>query len=160
MNEAIQEKLPRDLVPKVEVRYMTIPRKIKIVLQKNNKDLKITLPAPIQAIFGFDTDAITETTVAACAADLSALVHSMYAYSNIISPRIVGDSLVPLLRVMAIHGTHNEYVMESFYHLQYIPVRLRNFRSIEIDLRNNIGESMPFHSGEAILTLHFRRALR
>ena len=34
-NEALEEKLPPDLKPKVEARYMTIPRKIKMVIQRN-----------------------------------------------------------------------------------------------------------------------------
>ena len=111
-------------------------------------------------MFGIDDDFINESGLAPRPSDLNACVHSMYIYSNIAAPRVVGDSLVPLLRVTAVHGTHNEYVMESFYHLQYVPVILRNFQTIEIDLRNNIGQPMPFHSGEAIITLHFRKALR
>ncbi len=157
--EKIRDKLPNDIQNGFDLRYMSIQRKVKIIIPHSSKDLKVKFPPTLQAILGFDDDYIETNTIAPRAADLSALVHSMYIYSNILSNRIVGDSLVPLLRPVAIHGTHNEYVMENFFHLQYVPLQLRNFRTIEIDLRNSMGHPMPFHSGEAILTLHFRRVI-
>ena len=156
----MDEQSPNDIAAGLELRYQNISRKIRLIIPRNRKDYEIKFPKQLQAILGFDKEYIDRTTLAPRAIDINALVHSMYAYCNLLAPRIVGDSEVPLLRTIPIHGTHNQYVMESFFHLQYTPLKLRNFRTIEIDLRNNIGDPMPFHSGEAILTLHFRKILR
>ncbi len=156
----LSRKSPNAVKRELDLDYQDVTRKIKLTIPNNTINFKILFPDLLQAIFGFGSHAHTRTQVSERSADLSACVHSMYIYSNIVEPRIVGDAMVPLLRVLAVHGTHNEYVVDNFYHLQYTPVRLRNFRTIEIDLRNNLGKPMPFHSGEAVLTLHFRKAIR
>ncbi len=156
----LTRKSPNDVKREIDLDYQEVTRKIKLTIPKNTIDYRILFPDLLQAILGFGGHAHSTTQLGERSADLNACVHSMYIYSNIVEPRIVGDAMVPLLRVLAVHGTHNEYVVDNFYHLQYTPVRLRNFRTIEIDLRNNLGKAMPFHSGEAVLTLHFRKAIR
>ncbi len=160
IRKVIVKQSPNTIKNDFDMKYMDNSRKIKIMIPKNTIDFRILFPETLQAILGVGRGYYSQTSQGLRPADMNICAHSMYIYSNIVSPRIVGDSQVPLLRVLAVHGTHNEYVMESFYHLQYIPVALRNFRTIEIDLRNNLGQPMPFHSGEAVLSLHFRRALR
>ncbi len=122
ITKAVEDKIPNELINKFDIRYIALSRKVKLIIQRNNKNFQIRFPPILQAILGFEDGFISQTKIANRAADLSAAVHSMYIYSNIATPRIVGDSLVPLLRVVPVHGTHNEYVMESFYHLQYVPV--------------------------------------
>ncbi len=156
----ILRETPTNLREKFDFRYQEVSRKIKVIIPSNTINYRLIFSPLLQAILGFGKHPHTRTQLAQRAADINACVHSMFIYSNIVAPRIVGDAMVPLLRVIAVHGTHNEYVVENFYHLQYTPVRLRNFQTIEIDLRNNLGTAMPFHSGEAILSLHFRRTTR
>ncbi len=156
----IKQHTPRDIKNQLQLEYLEISRKVKIIIPLNTKEYRITFPKLLQAILGLGKETYSKTQTAERSADINTCVHSMFIYSNIVQPRIVGDAMVPLIRVLAVHGTHNEYVVDNFYHLQYIPLRLRNFRTIEIDLRNNLGTPMPFHSGEAILTLHFRKITR
>ena len=63
--------------------------------------------------------------------DLRRGFESLYVYSSIVEPRIVGDKIAPLLRIVPITGRHGEMVTARFDHVQYIPVMSREFGSIE-----------------------------
>ena len=118
----IKRHSPTDIKNDFEFDYLEISRKIKIIILNNTKNFRIGFPKLLQAIFGFESHTYSRTQVAERVADINACVHSMFIYSNIVQPRIVGDAMVPLVRVLAVHGTHNEYVVDNFYHLQYLPL--------------------------------------
>ena len=82
---------------------------------------------------------------------------SLYVYSSIVEPRIVGDKIAPLLRIVPISGRHGEMVTARFDHVQYIPVLSREFGSIETEIRDDTGRPVPFERGKVTVTLHFRR---
>lgn len=155
----VRMALPSNLRTKVNLRFEKVTKLYELTITENQSRVGIMFDPTIGKIMKFPTsEIITTSTNSTHPTDIFASTHSMYIYTNIITPQIVGDSRVPLLRAVSVHGNHNEHVRDNFYHLQYVPVKLRNFRTIEIDIRNNIGELMPFHSGEVIVTLHFRRA--
>ena len=62
--------------------------------------------------------------------DLSCF-ESLNVYSSIVEPRIVGDRIAPLLRIVPITGRHGDMVTARFYHVQYISVLSREFGSVE-----------------------------
>ena len=82
---------------------------------------------------------------------------SLYVYSSIVEPRIVGDKIAPLLRIVPITGRHGEMVTTRFDHVQYIPVLSREFGSVETEIRDDTGRPVPFERGKVTVTLHFRR---
>ena len=71
--------------------------------------------------------------------DLWCGFESLYVYSSIVEPRIVGDKIAPLLRIVLITGRHGEMVTARFDHVQYT------------------GRPVPFERGKVTMTLHFRR---
>ena len=71
--------------------------------------------------------------------DLRRGFESLYVYSSIVEPRIVGDTIAPLLRIVPITGRHGEMVTARFDHVQYIPVLSREFGSIETEIRDDTG---------------------
>ena len=50
--------------------------------------------------------------------DLRRGFESLYVYSSIVEPRIVGDKIAPLLRIVPITGRHGEMVTALFDHVQ------------------------------------------
>ena len=82
---------------------------------------------------------------------------SLYVYSSIVEPRIVGDKFAPLLRIVPVTGSHGEMVTARFDHVQYIPVLSREFGSVETEIRDDTGQPVPFERGKVTVTLHFRR---
>ena len=89
--------------------------------------------------------------------DLRRGFESLYVYSSIVEPRIVGDKIVPLLRIVPITGRNGEMVTTRFDHVQYIPVLSREFGSVETEIRDDTGRPVPFERGKVTVTLHFRR---
>ena len=89
--------------------------------------------------------------------DLRRGFESLYVYSSIVEPRIVGDKIAPLLRIVPITRRHGEMVTTRFDHVQYIPVLSREFGSVETEIRDDTGQPVPFERGKVTVTLHFRR---
>ena len=89
--------------------------------------------------------------------DLRRGFESPYVYSSIVEPRIVGDKIVPLLRIVPITGRNGEMVTTRFDHVQYIPVLGREFGSVETEIRDDTGRPVPFKRGKVTMTLHLRR---
>ncbi|XP_070515047.1 uncharacterized protein [Cardiocondyla obscurior] len=88
--------------------------------------------------------------------------NKMFVYCDICEPYVVGDVRAPLLRVVPIECHGSDYIygasqVKYFSPLQYIPLRQTNFRRIEINIKDELGERIPFLSGTLIVTLHFRR---
>lgn len=85
----------------------------------------------------------------------------IYIYSDIAEPHMVGDTNVPLLRMINTH--HGKYLFGDEAtitpnSLQYIPLAKNQFDNIQIDLRVNSGLPVPFKFGTAAVVLHFRRS--
>ena len=82
----------------------------------------------------------------------------MYVYTDIIEPNLVGDCVAPLLRIIKIQKQiADPDVSASFSNPYYLPVMKREFDTIEIHLRSDEGQLIPFVSGKLNLRLHFRR---
>lgn len=92
---------------------------------------------------------------------LRGIPDKLFVYCDICEPYIVGDVQSPLLRIVALDA-QNDYAFAStqirhFSPAQYITLRQTCFRTIEIDIRDELGESIPFEFGTLTVTLHFRR---
>ena len=94
--------------------------------------------------------------------DIEGGLHALYVYCDVMESIPVGDTMAPLLRIIEVAGSRNKET-QTMTHIQYdqpryFPVQKKTFDSIEIDIRDDTGESIPFDSGKLIVTLHFRRA--
>jgi hypothetical protein len=89
--------------------------------------------------------------------DLFAGQRLMYVYSDIVSPYLVGDVKVPLLRVVTPKGKRDEMSNVSFTNPYYLPVARHGFDTIEININNELGEPMSFTGGKSVAILHFRK---
>ncbi len=88
---------------------------------------------------------------------------NMYIYASICKPINVGHTLVPLLKNVFINSTDDSnengharnYIV---YNPMYLPVACSRFRNIEINIRNDAGQLIPFpDSAITIMTLHFKK---
>ena len=89
-------------------------------------------------------------------ADLHGIT-SIYVYCNIVQPQIVGNTSVPLLRTIAVSGKSGDVITKTFTNIQYVPVQTTSFEDIEIPLRTDTGDPVPFERGKVIATLYFRK---
>ncbi|XP_071652976.1 uncharacterized protein [Temnothorax longispinosus] len=88
----------------------------------------------------------------------------MFVYCDICEPYVTGDVQTPLLRIVPVETYRYNHVeaygtnqVKHFSPLHYIPLRKTNFRTIEIDIKDQLGKNIPFESGTLTVTLHFRR---
>lgn len=93
-------------------------------------------------------------------ANINRLNETLMIYSDIISPQIVGDHLVPLLRHIA-HVPErrgdSDIVQERFTHVHYVALQRAVIESIEIYYADSTGKEPTFQSGASVAKLHFRR---
>lgn len=82
----------------------------------------------------------------------------LYIYTDIVEPQFVGDRNVPLLRTVPINATEKSRVMEKiFTHPYYVPLLKHDIETIQILIKTETGESVPFERGLLSVTLHFRK---
>lgn len=85
-------------------------------------------------------------------------IQNIYVYCDVIENVIVGDTQAPLLRIVDAKSEPNQVVYRYYDTPRYMPVRKKHFDSIEIDIRDDFGERVPFEGGKLVTTLHFRQA--
>ena len=90
--------------------------------------------------------------------DLEYGFHDLFIYCDLIQSQYVGDALVPLLRIVPVEGKVGERVSKSFLCPQYLPVSRKQFETVEVNIKTDTGESVPFEFGRVLLTLHFRQS--
>ena len=159
--EAILPKM-KELVDKekrvnddVRFSYDTLSRKVTVHLQ-NNAELFF---GDVGYVLGFSPkEVISQTSIAEREADLDHGFHDLYVYCDIIQPQYVGDALVPLLRIVLVEGKDGQRISKSFLRPQYVPVSRKQFESIEVNIKRDTGETVPFEFGRVMLTLHFRQS--
>jgi len=113
----------------------------------------------LATILGFDDHIQIEThgkdTVGLNAPDILGGMHHIFVYCDIIERQVVGDSYVPLLRMVNIKGAEGAAVTETI-RPYYLPVCISDFDTISIELCSEYGEKIPFDYGQSTVVLHFR----
>ena len=135
--------------------YDAFTRKVTVHLQ-NNVELFF---GNIGYLLGFSPDEIiSNTSTAERQVDLEYGFHDLFIYCDLIQSQYVGDALVPLLRIVPVEGKVGERVSKSFLRPQYLPVSRKQFETVEVNIKTDTGESVPFEFGRVLLTLHFRQS--
>ena len=86
-------------------------------------------------------------------------IYHIFAYTDIIEYMPVGDIIAPLLRVVPV-DINDEKPGPFTYtvnHPHYVPISRQVLETINIDLRTDRGDFMPFVSGKTYCKLHLRR---
>ena len=94
------------------------------------------------------------------APDIKEGVHQIYVYMpEIIADSYVGDTLVPLLRVINADKNKNTYAENIYVQEYHHRIVVKRITAIRIQLMSATGEYLSFDWGDVIVTLHFRKAL-
>ena len=142
----------------LSLQYDKISRKITAnVIPRNEQRYTIVFSSALQRILGFSLPTLPQgVTEASLPVDMDPL-HSIYIYCDLIEPRVVGDSMTQLLRVVPVEGRSGEMVTRIYENVHYTPIQRKSFESVEIDIRDSLGKKVPFERGTLNVTLHFRR---
>ena len=92
--------------------------------------------------------------------DLYDNLHEKYIYCDVIESQLVGGNALKLLKVVStppqrnVQGASGRWDPQT---VQYMKVGKKYFDTIEIDIRNPLGDPFPFSTGKLAVVLHFRR---
>lgn len=132
---------------------------------------RLHVSSAIAKLLGFDRDVETsgriwhrtdEAYISKQPASLArAIPNSMFVYSDICESYITGDTQTPLLCVVPVETggdyTYGANRMKFFPSPRYIPLIRNHIATIEIDIRDEYGKSIPFEEGTLTVTLQFKR---
>ena len=82
---------------------------------------------------------------------------TIYVYCDIVEPQVVGDTNAQLLKTIPVEGKFGDVIAKTFTNIQYVHIQTRSFENIEILLRDDTGDPVPFERGKVVNTLHFRQ---
>ena len=87
--------------------------------------------------------------------------HSLYLYTDIVYPSLVGDSFAQLLRVIEVPRKYKfgDTVHLNYDRPHYMPVMLNNFETIEISIKDDTNSLIPFMFGRCTVVLHFKKSI-
>ncbi|GIY60272.1 uncharacterized protein CDAR_28381 [Caerostris darwini] len=105
---------------------------------------------------GFQPQVIENIKESSFTADPHTEFPIFYVYSDIVQPVVVGHVEAPLLRVVRISGNDGDVINVLYDRPHYVPVIRQSFQTIEIEIRLNSGNLVPFERGKVIIVLHFR----
>ena len=88
----------------------------------------------------FQDTLIEKKTSSPYAADINGGFSCMYVYTDIVDAQFVGDVEVPLLRIVNIEGENGNTVHATCRNLQYVPVKVNYFETIQVDIKNDQNE--------------------
>jgi hypothetical protein len=100
-----------------------------------------------------------EKFIALRSAELNAGLHSIFVYSNIVEHYFVGNSFAQLLRLVEVPNNSNygEQVVLRYDQPHYIPLQTHSFDTIQVELKDDTGENIPFEFGRVIIKLIFKK---
>ena len=140
---------------KIALSYSHVTKKVK-VKTKNGASL-IFDDNGLTRVLGFKPQVVEGEWTSPYVADLNSMFSLLYVYTDIVAPQIVGDTQAPLLRVVSVTGKDGEMVNVQYDRPHYVPIVRNSFNTIEVEIRLNSGDFVPFERGKLILVLHFRR---
>ena len=105
--------------------------------------------------FGGKEVKIVKETVSPYVADVTGAMNSIFVYCDSVQPQVVGDANVPLLRTVPIERKMDDVVTRTYTNMQYIKFQRKSFEEVEILLRDDTGNPVPFERGKVLATLHF-----
>ena len=81
----------------------------------------------------------------------------MYIYCDVLEPRVIVDTMALLLRVAPISGEHGEMITRTSQNVHYIPIQKKMFQELELNMRTDTGQLIPFKRGKVTITPQFRK---
>ena len=152
MNEVVDED---DRFKDVQFSFDTLNRKVTVYLQNGTE---VYFSENGLMLRSSSNTRISSTSITKREADLEQGFHDLYVYSDVVQAQLVRDALVRLLRIVPIQGDDGQRISKSFERPHYLPVSRREFETIEVNIKRDTGESVPFHLWKVLLTPHFRQS--
>ena len=155
--KGLTEKQVHQMKAGLAFRYNTTLKRVQC--KKNPNYIKyIELSERLQYMLGFKNKLVNkDLTVAKFLPDLRGGFYSLFVYCSLVEPQIVGDVRAPLLRTVHIDGNHGQIIEKLFQTPHYLPVTAKEVDRIEIEIKDDNNQFVPFQFGKTVVKLHFRK---
>ena len=154
--KAVNKALTKNVNDNTKLTHNALNGKVTVQL-KNRYQLGLAERMSIALGFGRnDIKIITKTAESPYVADLT-IVSTIYVYCDIVEPQIVENTSAQLLKSIPAEGKFGDIIAKTFTNIQYVPIRTKSFEAVEILLRNDTGDPVPFERGKVVITLHLRQ---
>ena len=152
--DALNESLPGSL--KNNALFMVNHTTCKVEA-RIKPETKINLSEGLAQLLGFSQKTLIDDTEASFLPDINGGLFALYVYTDIIENQRVGDVSAPLLRIVPTNPKKAGLVITHSYQLpHYLPVKTNYIDTVQVDIRSDFGEKIPFESGKVVVKLHFR----
>ena len=151
-------------------RHGNLQNKLRVVYKPTTGKVEFHLPSGVTLsinpilgnILGFDNETDQHVFVRSGvqtprSAMTVSLVDALYVYSDVVQSSLVGDAMVPLLRIVPVLGKEGEMCHIEYIRPVYFPVAKLSFSTIEIYITDSAGRKIQFNQGKTTIMLHFRR---
>lgn len=120
--------------------------------------VELTLGIGLRDLLGFKDASFKEGLfLSEYPMELDAGITEIFVYTDIIESHHVGDTVVPLLRIIPVMGEKGEQIVRTYPMPLYFPVRKKFFDTIDVELKTSSAANITFTSGKTYLVLSFRR---
>ena len=159
INREVQEVIPDTCKFSID----SITQRSIISLNNTSNLTLFYIGKEIAYILGFELEteilfSAKGQAVSSSACDISANLNQVYIYTNIIQNCVVGNSMSKLIKIVNISkGSFGQSLHFEFSRPQYHTLVNKHFNEIEIELRSGSGQLFPFHFGNTIVQLVFKR---
>ena len=152
--KATNKTLAKNVSDNIKLTVNALTGKVTVHIKSG---YKLVLTGRMSIIFGFGgKETITKTTESPYVADLPP-ISTIYVYCDIVEPQVVGDTSAQLLKTIPVEGKFGDVIAKTFTNIQYVPVQTKSFENVEILIRNDTGDPVPFEREKVVVTLHFRQ---
>ena len=85
-------------------------------------------------------------------------INNLFIYSNIVNSVLVGNTKAPLLLTCAFKKSVQDIMVhQEFLNPTFVPISHSSIHQIDILIRDEVGQPIPFLYGKTVLTLQFRK---
>ena len=128
------------------------PNRVQIRFSKSLGEILGLNPDLSNKLIGNDNQAFTY------AVDLNMTHHQMFVYSDVADYTYVGNITAPILRIVSYKQSKSSTQShQEFVNLHYVPLAKSYIDQVHIDIKDEIGRSVPFVGGKTLVKLHFKR---
>ena len=146
----------KKLHDRLKFKFDEVSQKLTLIWKRHTS---VRRSPPLARLLGFDmTDIPYGRNEESRVSDLDQGFSSLYVYRNVVQPTVIGDTFVPLLRIVPVDGkkqaTSSLARTRTFNTCRFKRILSRSWKYRSPKTR---GELVPFERGKAVVTLHFRK---
>lgn len=85
----------------------------------------------------------------------------LFIYSDVIMPQEISDKCSQVLKIVKTvdhNSMYGDVISREIFNLNYIPLCKKKFQTVEIELRDSLGQLAAFQFGCSIVQLHFKKS--